>query len=54
MGAEEPKSQFAMRVLEMYQALNGERPRTVEYQKSDNGFFTVFSYNKPKDEEPAQ
>lgn len=48
-----PKSQFAMRALEMYQGLNGEWPQTVEYKKEDNGFFTVFSFNKPKDEEPV-
>ena len=48
-----PKSQFAMRQLEMYQSLNGERPQTVEYKKEENGFFTVFSFNKPKDEEPV-
>jgi hypothetical protein len=37
----------------MYQSLNGERPQTVEYKKEENGFFTVFSFNKPKDEEPV-
>ncbi|MCP4493672.1 MAG: ATP-dependent helicase, partial [Gammaproteobacteria bacterium] len=48
-----PKSQFAMRALEMYQGLNGDQPKTVEYKKEDNGFYTVFSFNKPKDEEPG-
>jgi DNA repair protein RadD len=50
-----PKSQFAMRQLELYQSLNGEPPKTVEYQKSQkSGFYTVYSFGKPADEEPAQ
>lgn len=48
-----PKSQFAMRQLELYQSLNGEPPKTVEYQKdAASGFYRVYSFNGPKDEEP--
>lgn len=48
----EPRHPRALHELEMWQALGGENPKTVEYQKEESGFFRVFSWNKAKDEEP--
>ena len=49
----QPKHNKAMSDLERWNALGGELPKTVEYQKEQNGFFRVFSYNRPADKEPV-
>lgn len=45
----EPRHPRAYEDLQRWDALLGETPRTVEYVKEENGFFRVFSYNKPHD-----
>ena len=50
----EPKSQFAMMGKELYDTLNGDKPKTVEYKKETNGFYRIYSFNKPHDEGPEQ
>lgn len=48
-----PKHQRAYSDLQLWDALNGEKPKTVEYQKEQSGFYRVFSYNKPHDVDMA-
>lgn len=45
----EPRHPRAYEELHRWDALLGETPKSVEYQKEENGFFRVFSYNKPHD-----
>ena len=49
----DPRHPRAYSDLQRWNALDGELPKTVEYQKNQDGFFTVFSYNKPADVEPV-
>lgn len=49
----EPTWTRAMKERADLDALNGEAPQTITYQKdSDSGFYRVFSYNRPPDEAP--
>jgi DNA repair protein RadD len=50
----EPKHQRAFADLERWRALGGETPETVTYQKGQDGFYRVFGWNAPKDEEPVR
>jgi len=49
-----PKHERALRDLDRWGALGGELPQSVEYQKDQSGFFTIYSYNKEPDHDPTQ
>lgn len=49
----DPRHPRAYTDLQRWNELGDELPKTVEYQKNQDGFFTVFSYNNPSDVEPA-
>ena len=48
----DPKNSRALADLERWRALDGEVPKTVTYQKGDDGFYRIYAWNMPKDEEP--
>jgi DNA repair protein RadD len=48
-----PKHPRALQELELWRALGGELPRSVEYKKEESGFFRVFSWNKEPDIDPT-
>jgi hypothetical protein len=37
----------------MFDALGGEPPRTITYEKEATGFYRVLSYNRKHDEAPV-
>ena len=47
----EPKNARALADLERWNMLGGEMPLTVTYQKSNDGFYRVYAWNAPKDED---
>ena len=49
----EPKNARALADLERWNTLGGEVPETVTYQKEGSGFYRVYAWNAPKDEEPV-
>lgn len=48
-----PTNNTAAAALDMWRALGGHLPKTVEYQKEESGFFRVFSYNREADVDPT-
>lgn len=49
---QEPTNNLAASTKALFDSLQGGKPDTIEYQKEESGFYRVFSFNKPKDEEP--
>ena len=47
----EPKNARALADLERWNTLGGEMPETVTYQKEGSGFYRVYAWNAPKDED---
>lgn len=49
---QDPTNNLAHRDKEMWDALDGVMPKSVEYKKEDSGFFRVYSWNSPPDLDP--
>jgi DNA repair protein RadD len=48
---QEPTNNLAASAKALFDTLGGDKPNTVTYKKDDAGFFKVFAFNKPKDED---
>lgn len=50
-----PKGWSAEKARRLLDSLNGTQPETITYRKEpDSKFYTVYAYNRPKDEDPEQ
>ena len=48
----DPQNEKGLRDRDLFLSLDGQKPRTVTYQKNADGFFRVWAYNRPEDVEP--
>lgn len=49
-----PSNNIQQHQYDMWTALRGDKPKTVEYLKEQSGFYRIISWNKPEDKEPEK